>query len=411
MESGELVLRKTNKYLVSLIVLFGLVAFYPVVARKYFQFKYNREKRALDATPAQLFRSQSTVEFNGNQGFIGRGYLDYARQTIFTNHHVLEKYCPSVPGHGCQGSTLDVIQLSRPHVHNPIKIRQSICWEWLDICALRLGNPGLLEEPTVFEPPTKTETLDLHLLTLSRDNQALEIFDTRGASIHEGEVSSVLAVPSRKGLSGSPVFNGGNELAGLVWAGIFDFNIFTLVTDRIFWKDDPSEYHPLSLVLTAQTVHEIAECLTVTAEQCLAIEQAMLVKNIRDLALKARDRHVPLTLRLLMLLQMKVGTDDLARFKRGNIPSQAFDKIPNDTDFVALACGSNQTERMNFMAIRILEKYSQGQPFSFTQATPLSVLADSMKNCSTSAEEKAFHEDVKFLQNPWGAFQIFGAAA
>ncbi len=353
-------LKRSRIIFVTLLMLLLSMIAYPAIRTLLFQYEHKKTRLPLVPDSAQDYMSRSSVEMNGNKGFIGRGYLDFDHKFLFTNYHVLEKYCPFVPGYACEGSKIDIVQVSQPNLHNPIKIVKAVCWEWMDICALRLEDLGLLREPIASDPPFAAKNPELRTLTLAQGKAELEAFETSGLYIRKGKVFNVLALASRKGMSGTPIFKANDELSGLLTAGTFDFNLFTLWIERTIWQVQSNDYNPFTVEISADVVQKIGTCLRLTEEECHALEETLVINQVQDLASYAQDRSVPFSFRLLLLGSLRFGDAALSNIKQGNVLNRVFESAPKIPDMKPYACAASQQDRMSFISIRLIELHSKG---------------------------------------------------
>jgi|GEM_PF-6910623 hypothetical protein len=169
------------------------------------------------ATPALL---QSTVIMTLGSTWLGRAYLDRPSQLLWTNFHVLRPYCRQAAGELlCDLPQVWMTQHGRAQSQS-VRLDLIRCSSWIDGCVFAVDGKG--QTRIFFEQFAGrwAPFYSLHTLPLPMDAPPRNHDFLQGRAVEDNPTLFFSSLPSRPGLSGSPVYDEAGEFRGLIRASV-----------------------------------------------------------------------------------------------------------------------------------------------------------------------------------------------
>jgi hypothetical protein len=223
-------------------------------------------------------------------------------ELLITNNHVVESLCNFL---GCPE------KMEFRDYHNAAWTKSGIeiirCSQWLDVCVLRLANPG----KEVQVPQTRRPAKDDAVYTLAHSmlsSKAGEIIQA-GKIVEDLGASYVSSVRIVRGYSGSPVFNSQGEVVGI----LSSFNIDKMSPLRTSLRSigDPALQMDSNFT-DLQTIQSILLCPETSKRSCKDRAIEAFVRQFAALHEQGRAKKIdPLMLSISASSYSQGFLDDL----------------------------------------------------------------------------------------------------
>jgi len=218
----------------------------------------------------KIFQSTYCL-FDSKDEFVGRGHL-YKDAYLILNRHMMKRFCNGFPD--CRSSQIHLssqlqIQLGNKNHEEYKDFENPICISWLDICVIKL--PGRKADNLAKNLKAKVDD-EAFMPNLDLENKII----IKGYLIDQHDFLLTYEMPSRRGYSGSPLFDKMGNPVAIVFANTFE----GYINFPEWFITNPFKLKTLAVKLDAVT--ELIDChIEKRGDLCIS-KESRLFQRIRD---------------------------------------------------------------------------------------------------------------------------------